>query len=145
IVGVVGAECDLAGGVGEMGAFEIVRKSVQIGGVDLELAHVAGDVFVELLAALYQFVLQLPDFVPGRIVAVDAGTMVVAQGSPQIIRAGGIELGTVERRQDVVHLFVERNVRKHAADFLFTHLGGIAKRLVGMHLFGQAGAIFGIN
>jgi len=59
-----------------MGAFEIVGESVQIGSVDLELADITGDVLVELLADFYQFVLQLPNLVPGRVIAINAGAVI---------------------------------------------------------------------
>ena len=62
-----------------MGAFEVFGKSIQIGGVDLELEHIGSDVFVKLLADFYQFVLQLADLVAGRVIAVDAGAMIIAQ------------------------------------------------------------------
>src|SRR4029077_18840299 len=119
-------------------------KSVQIGGVDLELAHVSSDVFIKLLADLYQFVLQVPYLVPGWVIAVDAGAMIVAQSGPQIIGAGGIEPGAIERRDHVVHLLVQGDVGEHAADFLFTNLSGIPERLRGMHLLGQGRAISGV-
>ncbi len=101
--------------------------------------------FVKLLADFYQLFLQAPDFVPGLVVAVDTGAMIIAQGGPQVIGAGGIEFGAVERCHHVVHLLIQGNVGEQAADFLLADLGGIAERLGRMHLFGQAGAIFGVR
>ena len=128
-----------------MGALEIFGKSIEVGGVDLELADIGGNVLIKLLADLYQLVLQPSYFLPGGVVAVNAGAMVVAQCGPQVIAAGRIEPGAIERCQHLVHVFIERDVGEHAADFLFASLGRIAERLRGMHLLGQAGAIFGVH
>ncbi len=105
----------------------------------MHFVDVFGDVFVEVLADFHQFVLQRADFGACRIIAIDAGTVVVAQRSAKKICSRGVEPGSIERGQDVVHVFVERNVGQDLAGFLFADLGCFPKILCRVDLFGQTG------
>ena len=68
--------------------------------------------------------------------------MVVAQRGLEEIGAGSVEFGAIERRQHVVHVFIQRDVGEHPAALLFADLGGIAKGLGGMDLLRQSGAVY---